>query len=101
MVDRVDQGERTVAPVDAAGTADRSLEVKPGGGLDALSAQDTRPRQRPSDSWTAVVGQAGLEHGKRDGLTGHPFHVSSPRVGAPDGHTGPLSVDATMATSDP
>jgi hypothetical protein len=68
VIDRVDERERPVAPVDAGCVFGRALDVEALGGLDALKAQDVGSDDRPCEVWTTVVRNAGLEDRTGDGV---------------------------------
>jgi len=63
MVDRFDDGVRTVAPIDPARSALRRGEVKALGSLDALEVENVRSDERPRKARPTVVGKAGLDVG--------------------------------------
>src|SRR5438128_4868438 len=69
VVDRLDDGVRTVAPVDPARIDGRPGDVEALGGLDALGTDHVRSVDRPGDARTTVVGKAGLGEITRDRVT--------------------------------
>jgi hypothetical protein len=68
VIDRVDERERPVAPVDAGCVFGRAVDVEALDGLDALKAQDVGSDDRPCEAWTTVVRNAGLEDRTGDGV---------------------------------